>query len=204
MASAKKESFEQQGFAGFHTVPGRGSRGVRQRDEIRFMAGICHSELAPNDSIQLLIGKKLVDGEFSDTEDEMRLKNIHFFFQPTRTTEDFIVVGNTISSGDLLSRKTATDSRHVDAFAKCIFSESATFLKPTEESLSGSPCKRTFQNRFFISRGLTDEKDFAEYRPASDDRFMHFGAQRASSQLPDMTIESIKVRWRFRHGLIGL
>ena len=158
------------------------------------MIAIVDAEPAANGLLEFARNDELCDGELAHGNDQLRLEDFNFPLQPWRAIGDLERRWHTITSPRFLSRKAATDGRHVDAGAKDLFRNCTVVGKPAEEGLACRPGERFAKHRLFFAGRLADQHHFAPDRAARNRGSMHVRAQRTGPQLLHMQTKLIRFR----------
>src|SRR5215213_2558142 len=115
MLAKQAKSFPEQCFPGFSTMPGRGSGGMRQRNEFEFEIPPGHMPLAADDVLQLVSGNKLANRQTAYRDDKTGPQDFHFDLEPFETTLNFGIGRHAISTFGVLSWEATTHSGHINA-----------------------------------------------------------------------------------------
>ncbi len=158
--------------------PGR----MRQRHHIHPTPPHLNRELPPNHSAQFLHLHKLPDRQLANRDHQFGTQQIQLPLQPPRTVPDLHRVRHTITARRILSRKTATHSRHVHTRAKLLLANAACALEPPKQRLPSGPREGPSNHGFPVSGCLPDRHHPAENRPAGNRRAVHSWTKRTRPQ----------------------
>src|SRR5438477_2378068 len=170
-----------------HSVPWRSSGGMRQRNQIKPMARKVDGSLPPNDLMKAVHRNELRNRELSHRNYEPWTKDRHFLPKPTGAVRDFFFRRHPVATARILAGKTAAHCCHVNARSKFPLRNAACLLKPAEQCFACRPGKWPIEQRFFVSRRLPDQNDFACNRSSRHHRFPHPCASIAAQQFRHVT-----------------
>ena len=186
VAGNQAEGALEEGFAGFHAVPGGGTGGMRQGNDVEFSAVASGGKFLADDGVQFCQRNELLDGEAADGDDELRLEDFDFAAEPVGAVLNFGGRGHAVAAGGFFAGKTAADGGHVNFGAKGCFGHPGGFVKPAKERAAGGPGEGAAEDGLAVAGRLADEQDFADDRTAADDGRVHLRAQAAGAKLLDV------------------
>ncbi len=163
---------------------------MRQRDEIELLPRAANAKTAADHLVEFADLHELRDGQFPDGNDEARLQDFDFTFQPGRAVCDFLRIWNPIASARRFTRKTATDGCKINLRANGFFLQTGRLFEPAKKRFARGPGKGFSHHRLADARRLTDEQHPAQDSATGNRRRMHERTAPAVAQPRDVALEA--------------